>query len=73
MHGCVPDIDQQPVEVSIDPTPALRITSARDGFRRAGRAWSKAPTEIPLADLTDDQVDMLRAEPMLTVKEISLP
>ena len=49
---------------------SLRITSAREGFRRAGRAWSATPTEVPLADLTAEQVAMLMAEPMLTVVDV---
>jgi len=56
-----------------DPVIGLRITAAREGFRRAGRAWSRQPTDVPLADLSDDQVAMLRAEPMLTVEESALP
>lgn len=51
----------------------LRITAAREGFRRAGRAWSKQPTEIPLAGLSDADVAALKAEPMLTVEEVVLP
>lgn len=51
---------------------ALRITAAREGFRRAGRAWSKTPVDVPLADLTDDQVALLRAESLLTVEDITI-
>lgn len=53
----------------------LRITAKREGFRRAGRAWSKTPTEVPLADLEEYQANLLRAEHghMLTVEEIDLP
>lgn len=51
----------------------LRITSAREGFRRAGRAWSKQATEIPLEGLSDDDIAALKAEPMLTVEEVTLP
>lgn len=45
----------------------VTVTAKREGFRRAGRAWSKQPTSVPLADLSADQVAMLRAEPMLDV------
>lgn len=51
----------------------LRITSAREGFCRAGRAWSKQPTEIPMEGLTDDEIKALKDEPMLTVEEVTLP
>lgn len=55
-----------------DPVIGLRITAKTEGFRRAGRAWSKQPTDVPLADLGDDQVDLLREEHgrMLTVEEV---
>lgn len=55
-----------------DPVIGLRITAAREGFRRAGRAWSKQPTVVPVADLTDAEVDALMAEPLLTVEEVVL-
>lgn len=56
-----------------DPVVGLRITAAREGFRRCGRAWSKRPTEIPVAGLSEAEVAALMAEPMLTVEEITLP
>lgn len=49
---------------------ALLIAAAREGFRRAGRAWSVAPTMVALADLTADQIKQLRDEPALVVREI---
>lgn len=51
----------------------LRITAQREGFRRAGRAWSKQPIEIPLAGLSDADIAALKAESMLTVEEVVLP
>lgn len=56
-----------------DPVSGLRISAKREGFRRAGRAWSKQPTEIPLAGMSKADVAALKAEPMLTVEEIELP
>ncbi len=58
-----------------DPVIRLRITAAHEGFRRAGRAWSKQPTDVPLDDLSDDQVKLLLEEDgrMLTVEEVVLP
>ncbi|MDT3707475.1 MAG: hypothetical protein ROZ09_11655 [Thiobacillus sp.] len=55
-----------------DPVIGLRITSAREGFRRAGRAWSMQPTEIPLSELSDADVAALMSEAMLTVEEVVL-
>lgn len=51
---------------------ALEITSKDDGFRRAGRAFSRTPSNVPLADLTEEQVEQLKNEPMLIVREIEL-
>lgn len=45
----------------------LVIVSRREGFRRAGRAWSVAPTTVPAGELTAEQFAALIAEPMLTV------
>lgn len=52
-------------------TQILRITSAIDGFRRAGRAWSKTPIDVALADLTEEQIALLEAEPMLNIVELT--
>lgn len=50
---------------------ALAVTSKREGFRRAGRRWSVAPTTVPIAELTDEQVAMLYAEPMLDITAVA--
>lgn len=65
---------------AVDPSPqapaktskALSVQSSREGFRRAGRAWSREATVVPLADLTEDQIEQLRNEPALTVVEIEM-
>lgn len=48
----------------------LRIRAKRDGFRRAGMAHPATPTDHPLDALTADQVEALKAEPMLVVEEV---
>lgn len=54
-----------------EPTPAtivaLIVTSKVEGFRRAGLAWGREATRVEVADLADDQVEALFAEPMLDV------
>lgn len=45
----------------------LSIRAARDGFRRAGRAWGRQPTVVPRAELTDGQVAQLEADPNIDV------
>ncbi|HJW23763.1 MAG TPA: HI1506-related protein [Rhodocyclaceae bacterium] len=43
------------------------ITAKKEGFRRAGRAWSKTPTTVDMDELTAEQIDALVLEPMLDV------
>jgi hypothetical protein len=49
------------------PVKALIVSAHSDGFRRAGRAWSKAPTEVVGDELSIEQVAELLAEPNLDV------
>lgn len=46
----------------------VRITSARDGFRRAGLIHSRAQRDYPLIDLSPEQVETFLADPVLTVE-----
>ena len=46
----------------------LRITAVREGFRRAGRAWSTTPTEVDATSFSAEQIAALNAEPMLVVE-----
>lgn len=48
----------------------LRIKSKREGFRRAGHAWSMTEQTVSAADFTADQADALQNEPMLIVTPI---
>lgn len=52
--------------------PALRVAAKTEGFRRAGRAWSLAPTDVVASQFTPEQLAALRAEPMLVVADIEL-
>lgn len=52
---------------------ALSVQSSQQGFRRAGRAWSKEATVMPLAELTEEQIEQIKNEPMLTVDEVEIP
>lgn len=51
------------------------ISSAIDGFRRCGVAHPKAPTDYPAEFFTRAQLEILQAEPVLTVtfKEATAP
>lgn len=52
---------------------ALSVQSSRDGFRRAGRAWGKEATVVALSELTQEQIEQIRNEEMLTVAEVEIP
>ena len=49
-----------------DPTH-YAVSAARDGFRRAGRAWSRTPVVVPAGDLDDEALAALRADPSITI------
>ena len=51
----------------------LKVVPKRDGFRRAGYVFSGEGQTIPYADLTIEQVELLRDEPLLVVMEVDLP
>lgn len=53
--------------------PGIRVVAKVDGFRRAGRAWSKAGTDLPVTSLKKADLAALRAEPKLTVTDIEIP
>lgn len=50
----------------------LRVKSLRkNGFRRCGRRFSPEPTDIPLSDLGEDEIEILKSDDNLTVVEIN--
>lgn len=51
------------------PAPALTIVSRKPGFRRAGVEHPER-AEYPAGHFTDEQLEQLKAEPMLTVIEV---
>ena len=48
----------------------LKITAKRDGFRRAGRAWT-GETTVSADKFSDAQIAALKAEPNLVVEEVA--
>jgi hypothetical protein len=52
--------------------PGIRVVAKVDGFRRAGRAWPKAGTDLPASSLKKAELAALRAEPKLTVTDIEI-
>lgn len=51
----------------------LQVVSSREGFRRAGYAFGREPRVIPLAELTAEQVEAIKDEPMLAAVEVEIP
>ena len=51
--------------------PRIQITAKRDGFRRAGRAWSTTPTIIDTDELSADALESLEAEAMLVIEHVN--
>lgn len=49
----------------------IRITAQHNGFRRCGVSHSRTPTEYPDKAFTPDQIETMKAEPMLLVEVIS--
>ena len=47
------------------------IRSKRDGFRRCGVAHAAGPTQWPDDRWTEAELDVLMAEPMLTVAQVA--
>jgi hypothetical protein len=56
----------------VSNTAGLEVIAKADGFRRAGIAWTKKPKHILLADLTDDQENLLRTCPGLMVRDVQI-
>ncbi|SDI53705.1 hypothetical protein [Propionivibrio dicarboxylicus] len=54
-----------------DSFTGFKVVSAVEGFRRAGRAWTKAETVVKANELSTDQITALLAEPMLQVVGIT--
>lgn len=49
----------------------LRVTTKRDGFRRAGREWT-GTTELSRDELNEEQLEQIHNEPLLIVEDIVL-
>lgn len=50
---------------------AFIVTAQVDGFRRAGRAWSREATRVSADEFSADEIAALLAEPMLDVLPVA--
>lgn len=55
-----------------DATQGVEVIAKADVFYRAGRQWGQNPTVVPLSDLTEEQLQELRDEPLLIVREVEI-
>ncbi|MCZ7886044.1 HI1506-related protein [Agrobacterium salinitolerans] len=55
---------------SMENPPLVRVTSKRDGFRRAGIAHSSRPVDYRPWDISPEQLEAILAEPLLTVEVV---
>lgn len=51
---------------------ALEIVCKSGVFRRAGREFSTTPTTVPLEALSKEQIQALKDEPRLIVREVDV-
>lgn len=65
----------QPSSATSEPAvaPALIVTGPQSGRWRAGRKFGPAPETLLVSDLTDAEIDALRADPALTIVFIPAP
>lgn len=63
--------DAADVSTGVTPGARIAVVSEIEGFRRAGRAWSRARTVVDADTFSAEQLAALRAEPHLHV--IDLP
>lgn len=57
---------------AVKTVKGLRIQSSADGFRRAGRPWSRVAEDVPLSEFSQEQIAQLRAEKLLVVVDIEI-
>ena len=50
---------------------AVTVVSEVEGFRRAGRAWSRTPITVPIDELSEAQIMALEQEPLLAVAYVA--
>ncbi|CUX41646.1 hypothetical protein AGR7C_Lc100154 [Agrobacterium deltaense Zutra 3/1] len=55
---------------TMENPPLVRVTSKRDGFRRAGIAHSSRPVDYRPGQLSPEQLEAILAEPVLTVEVV---
>jgi hypothetical protein len=52
--------------------PGLRVSSRPATFRRAGLVFTREAQDVPLSELTKEQIKAIREEPLLAVADIEI-
>lgn len=64
----------KPASGAMNATAILRITSsAPNGHRRAGRQFGREPSDIPVAELSAREMDLLQDDPRLDIVVADAP
>lgn len=71
-EGTLALVDQERSNDYRESTRGLEVTSTRDGFRRAGRTWSKKPTIVRQGEINEEQLLQLLGEPKLLLRAVDL-
>lgn len=70
-HAGAGETQAAPAKKGSTEIVAYLVVSQVEGFRRAGRSWPRVQTRIEVAELSDDDIDALFAEPMLSIVGVS--
>lgn len=64
--------DKEQEQAATPGIAVLRIRALRDSFWRCGRQFFREPVDIPEAQLSAGEIDVLCAEPLLAVERIEI-
>jgi hypothetical protein len=53
-----------------EPIAVLIVTPHADGYRRAGRAWTREPTRVARDALSDEQLQALQDDPLIDLQVV---
>lgn len=51
---------------------ALKVVSAREGFRRGGHSFGREAVTLPLESLSKEQIKQIKDEPLLACTEVEI-
>lgn len=73
-EGAAPAAPSTPTPSAAGTVPGLAVRAVpRAGFWRADRFWTPEIQLVPLSDLTEEQIQLLREEPELAVEAVDIP